>query len=271
MQNSASSLCMIENKFISHLPRDLVLYIYGFIPIDTKLHILHSKYTLPKLIHFSNSLHIDYAIHLFTRFIKNKLVCHSGLNRFDSYYLHPELSNMLPKIQFTSWGSRTPTIVHHRFEPMLVDAISLRYMPQKQPTWSPKLETYQRANINDAITKMCALSTLNCIYKDFQYIIKKVWFTYLIALIKYGQPEYEKKLCISSHVILKKHMKKHVFKELHKQCVLYDKRVKQRLKQEKSNQKMLNKLEKSKHTLFEKSPSNIVIIRKKKKIVSNQI
>ena len=254
-------------EFIKKLPNELVNNIYGFIPIDIRLQLLTKKYPLPLLHSYNYLLNVEDCIKLFVWYIRNPLLTRLPKNHYDDFKLKQSISKLLPKVRFkTNVNSDRTVCLGHVIEQRIVDMVSLKYIPRPHDNWVPRnLERNQREYLLNAIDRTYNMfTTLEGGYKRLQYILKKTMLFYLIALIKKGKPEYEKARCLRDHIRIKKHTKKHVFKELRKKWVQYNKRSKLREKEERKKQKELLKQQKKLKKMKNNIPKKVIIIRKKK-------
>ena len=254
-------------EFIKKLPYELIITIYGFIPINIRLQLLTEKYPLSMLHSYNYLLTSEDCIKLFVSYIRNPLLTRLPKNHYDDFKLKQSISKLLPKVRFkTHINSERTVCLGHVIEQRIVDMVSLKYIPRSYDHWVPRnLERNQREYLLNAIDKTYSMfTTLEGGYKKLQYILKKTIFFYLIALIKKGKPEYEKARCLRDHIRIKKHTKKHVFKELRKKWVQYNKRSKLREKEELKKQKELLKQQKALEKMKQKTPKKVIIIRKKK-------
>jgi len=253
--------------FIKKLPYELIITIYGFIPINIRLQLLTEKYPLSMLHSYNYLLTVEDCIQLFVLYIRNPLLTRLPKNHYDDFKLKQSISKLLPKVRFKTHVNSDRTIcLGHVIEQRIVDMVSLKYIPRSYDHWVPRnLERNQRDFLLNAIDKTYSMfTTLEGGYKKLQYILKKTIFFYLIALIRKGKPEYEKAQCLRDHIRIKKHTKKHVFKELRKKWIQYNKRSKLREKEERKKQKELLKQHKALEKMKQKTPKKVIIIRKKK-------
>ena len=253
--------------FIKKLPYELIITIYGFIPINIRLQLLTEKYPLSMLHSYNYLLTVEDCIQLFVLYIRNPLLTRLPKNHYDDFKLKQSISKLLPKVRFKTHVNSDRTVcLGHVIEQRIVDMVSLKYIPRSYDHWVPRnLERNQREYLLNAIDKTYSMfTTLEGGYKRLQYILKKTIFFYLIALIIKGKPEYEKARCLRDHIRIKKHTKKHVFKELRKKWVQYNKRSKLREKEERKKQKELLKQKKALEKMKQKTPKKVIIIRKKK-------
>ncbi len=212
----------IMNK-IKTLPIELRQYIYGFIEINQRLKLFNHKHSVRDIINYSNSLHVNTSIELFVHFIKNKLVIKNGPYSWSPHHLRPELSDLTPKITYNLYSNNNPITIGHRLETNISECVSLRHMPRGHNNWIPRnLRENQRAFINETINKVHTFSTMSGDLKELQYVLKKTLLYYLIALVKYGKPKYEIKICVNERIRIRKFMKKHLFKELRKKYRSYN-------------------------------------------------
>lgn len=256
---------------IKKLPNELIITIYGFIPINIRLQLLTEKYPLSLLHSYNYLLPIKECVQLYILYIRNPLLTRLPKNHYDDFKLKQSISKLLPKVRFKTHVNSDRTLcLGHVIEQKIVDMVSLKYIPRSYDHWVPRnLERNQREYLLNAIDKTYSMfTTLEGSYKKLQYILKKTIFFYLIALIRKGKPEYEKARCLRDHIRIKKYMKKYLFKELRKKCVQYKKRSKLRekegLKKQKELLKQQKKIEKMKQKLKRDIPKKIVIIRKRK-------
>jgi len=253
--------------FIKKLPYELIITIYGFIPINIRLQLLTEKYPLSMLHSYNYLLTVEDCMKLFVLYIRNPLLTRLPKNHYDDFKLKQSISKLLPKVRFKTHVNSDRTIcLGHVIEQRIVDMVSLKYIPRSYDHWVPRnLERNQRDFLLNAIDKTYSMfTTLEGGYKKLQYILKKTIFFYLIALIRKGKPEYEKAQCLRDHIRIKKHTKKHVFKELRKKWIQYNKRSKLREKEERKKQKELLKQQKALEKMKQKTPKKVIIIRKKK-------
>ena len=253
--------------FIKKLPYELIITIYGFIPINIRLQLLTEKYPLSMLHSYNYLLTSEDCIKLFVLYIRNPLLTRLPKNHYDDFKLKQSISKLLPKVRFkTHINSERTVCLGHVIEQRIVDMVSLKYIPRSYDHWVPRnLERNQREYLVNAFDKTYSMfTTLEGGYKKLQYILKKTIFFYLIALIRKGKPEYEKARCLRDHIRIKKHTKKHVFKELRKKWVQYNKRSKLREKEERKKQKELLKQQRALEKMKQKTPKKVIIIRKKK-------
>lgn len=253
--------------FIKKLPYELIITIYGFIPINIRLQLLTEKYPLSMLHSYNYLLTVEDCMKLFVWYIRNPLLTRLPKNHYDDFKLKQSISKLLPKVRFkTHVNSERTVCLGHAIEQRIVDMVSLKYIPRSYDHWVPRnLERNQREYLLNAIDKTYSMfTTLEGGYKKLQYILKKTIFFYLIALIRKGKPEYEKARCLRDHIRIKKHTKKHVFKELRKKWVQYNKRSKLREKEELKKQKELLKQQKKLEKMKQKISKKVIIIRRKK-------
>jgi len=256
---------------IKKLPNELVNIIYGFIPIDIRLHLLTKKYPLSLLHSYNYLLPIKECMKLYVLYIRNSLLIRVPKTTYDDFKLKPNISKLFPKMQFKPRINNERTVcIGHVIEKGIVDLVSLKYIPRSSENWIPRnLEWKQREYLLNVIDGTYSMfTTIEGGYKNLQYILKKTILFYLIALIRKAKPEYEKSRCLRDHIRIKKHMKKYMFKELRKKCVQYKKRSKLRekeqLKKHKELLKQQKKIEKMKQKSKRDIPKKIVIIRKRK-------
>jgi len=248
---------------IKKLPNELIITIYGFIPIDIRLQLITQKYSLSLLHSYNYCLSVDECVKLYTLYVRNTLLLRVPKTHYDDFKLKPSISKLLPKIRFkTNINNDQSICLGHAIEHKILDMVSLKYLPRRYEHWVPRsLERNQREYLYNAIDKTYNMfSTLEGGCKKLQYILKKTLLFYLIALIRKAKPKYEKSRCLRDHMRIKKHMKKYMFKELRKKCIQYKKRSKLREKEQVKKQKDLLK-QNSKGVIS----TNIVIIRKKKR------
>jgi hypothetical protein len=265
-------------NYIPRLPIELKNCIYEYIDIDTRIELLTHVCNIRKFTEYFRAISSEKNVKLFETFIRNQILtvkCVLPHSSHKSWHMKRSLSNMFPVVKYKIYNRQQ--IVRNEIYHVIVRHANIEYIPRRFNNYEPRgLEWKRQQFILEHATSIYSIfSTFECgkNHRDFKYHIKKILLYYIISIIMNGKERALQKMITRKHAEIKIWMKRNLPKPLKQAARLYQRRAKQREKEQikfakqkaKEDAKRLKQKAKelSKENTKKNKPKIIIIKRKR--------